>query len=101
MEARVRAFLLDKEVIVNGEKIQVYGLARFSVEPRLKELGRHVIRGLEEIAYNDRKHCIVAFCDDGVLPFYMKCGWHTVGKKDKLNIISSIPLENIEVNEKW
>ena len=101
MDLWMKAVLLEKEVIANGNKIPVYGLAHFKVGPRYRDLGSYNLKAMELIAIADGKKCIVAFCDDKVLPFYNKCGWYVVGRKGKANIISSHPLVNIQVEEQW
>jgi predicted N-acetyltransferase YhbS len=98
---RIDAKLLSKEVVIDGNKVQVYGLRSFHVNPRNKGIGKEALKGMESVAKKDGKHCIVAFCDPGVLGFYKDSGWSVCGIYEGRNIICSIPAKEILVNERW
>ena len=71
---RIAAILLDKEVMLSDRTVKVYGLSHFRVHPRGENIGTICVKYFEEAARRDDKYAVVAFCDDGVLPFYLKCG---------------------------
>lgn len=97
-----RFFLYHKTVQANGVPLQVYGMGRFSVEPRRLGIGTYLVKAMEEVTRRDGKACLVAFCDDSVLEFYIrKCRWFKCGRHEKLNIIASMPLQNVVVTETW
>lgn len=92
--------LLDKFVIVDGKPLRVYGLQSYRVKPKRMGLGSYALWGLEAIA--DRAgRPIIAFCDDNVLPFYLKCGWYELGMFQDHHIISNELFDNIVVKELW
>jgi hypothetical protein len=97
-----RFVLYHKTVQVGGKPLDVYGMGRFSVEPRKLGVGTYLVHAMEEIARRDGKACLLAFCDDSVLEFYIrKCRWFTCGRHGKLNIIASMPLQDVVVTETW
>jgi len=101
IEFRINGKLLAKEVVIDGKKTLVYGLASFRVNPRNKGIGKEALKGMESVAKKDGKAGIVAFCDPGVLGFYTDSGWSVCGSYEGRNIICSIPAKEIEVKERW
>lgn len=102
MKIQITAELLEKEVLINGETKQVYGLASLYTTPRLKGLGCMIMKWSEEKAKEDGKFCVVGFATEYTFEnFDKKCGWHGYGKFQDRVIMTSIPVERIEVDEKW
>jgi hypothetical protein len=101
---RIYGDLLEKQVKLVDKIVPVYGLSHFRVSPRRNGLGTDSIRRMEEIAQKDGKYAVVAFCEDGPLEFYLKCGWHNNGKwgmYGQKNIVSNIPLGPCVIEEDW
>ncbi len=97
-----RFWLYHKQVEVDGQPVEVYGMGRFRVRPRRLGVGTFLVHAMEMIAAHDGKSGIVAFCDDSLLDFYIrKCGWFHHGKRRTLNIIASKPFQNLVVIEEW
>ena len=96
-----KAKLLDKEIVADGRKYQVMGLASFRTEPRGRGIGRVALRQFEELAKQEGKFCVFCFCSDDVRDFYIKSGWYLCGRHGAKNLIASIPLTNVQVSEEW
>ena len=73
MEVSITFKLLDKHLTVDGERIEVCGLAEFHVCPAKVGIGRMALHLLYMLS--DGKP-IVGFAGDDVVEFYRKCGWH-------------------------
>lgn len=104
MELKSSAVLLDKEVQIGDKTISVYGLAHLKSFPQSRHLGKYMLQAVRDIAEQDNKYCVVGFCSDKVLPFYIKCGWFKVGDKwdhGDHNIIASKDIEDLKVPEDW
>ena len=101
MNIRVRANLLEKTVIIDGKKQEVYGLADFYTKPTRIGIGRHCLMAFEEIAKKDGKYCVVLFCDDGVTGFYLGTGYYYYGMFEGKHVFTSCYVKNIKLTEKW
>jgi len=102
VEILQKCILLHKKVMINGQKKAVYGLRKFRVSPMQKGMGKAMLKGIENVAESDGKFCVVAFCLEDVLDFYKKCGWYENGIYDEqYYVLTSIPVESIEVTERW
>lgn len=102
MKIQITADLLEKEVLINGETKQVYGLASLHTTPRLKGLGRMIMKWSEEKAKEDGKFCVVGFATEYTFEnFDKKCGWLGHGLFEDRVIMTSIPVDSIVVTEKW
>lgn len=93
--------LLDKEILVDGKRRQVLGLASFRTEPRGIGIGKASLRVFEQIAEIKGYLGVFCFCFDDVAEFYNKCGWHDLGMYQGKHMFSSVPLKNVEVWEIW
>lgn len=97
-----RFWLYDKTAVIDGQTVRVYGLGRFRVSPKHLGMGTHLIKGMEEMATKFGRYCVLAFCDDSLLDFYIrKCGWCVCGRSGNLNIIASVPVKTVVVTETW
>lgn len=93
--------LLDKEILVDGKRKQVLGLASFRTEPRGIGIGKASLRVFERIAEMKGYCGVFCFCFDDVVDFYKKSGWYEVGMFQGKHMFSSRPLENVEAREIW
>ena len=101
MNIRVRARLLEKTVIIDGKKQEVYGLADFYTKPTRSGIGAYCLKAFDAMARRDKKYCIVLFCDDDVVQFYLLSGYYFLGKYKGKNMFTSIFVNNIKPTEKW
>ena len=97
----MRARLLDKTVIIEGKKREVYGLADFYTKPTRIGLGRHCLRFFKFMAERNNKYCVILFCDDDVCEFYSLSGYHYLGKYKGKNMFGSILVNIIKPTELW
>ena len=97
----MRARLLEKTVIIDGKEREVYGLADFYTKPTRKGIGTHCLKAFEGIAKRDGKYCIVLFCDDDAVQFYLLSGYYYLGKYKGKNMFTSIFVDTINPIEKW
>lgn len=101
IHVKISCNLWAKKINVNGNEIEVYGLGSYRTFPKRSGLGRYGLRGIEEVARKNGVYAIVAFCDDEVLPFYLKFGWYKCGYFQDHHVISSLPLLNVTPTELW
>jgi hypothetical protein len=102
MDVSMRAALLEKEILIDGELRQVYGLQSFRATPKRMGIGKWNIKAFEEIANKHGKYGIVGFVEPSLLAFYVSCGWKFSGELYENNfIVCSVPFGSIEVHEKW
>jgi len=97
MNYNIQIELLDKEIMADGNKIAISGMAHFRVSPKRIGLGRLSLDLFKK--FSDKP--IVGFvADDNILSFYIKCGWFECGEFDGLKAVSSVPMKAIFM-EKW
>lgn len=104
LELKSSAVLLDKKVKIGETTVSIYGLAHLKSFPKYRHLGKYMLQAVCDIAEKDKKYCVVGYCSDKVLPFYLKCGWFKVGDKwdhRDHNIISSKDIKDLQVSEVW
>jgi len=96
------AMLLDKTVIIDGQRREVYGLADFHCRPSRRGIGSKCLKAFEKIAKDDGKYCLVGFTmTESDLQFYLKAGYHFCGLFKNEYLFTSIPVKNIIVGELW
>ncbi len=102
MRIKIWAFLLDKTIMIDGMRRDVYGLSDFHCRPSRRGLGTRCLRAFEEIAKRDGKYCIVGFCDtQEILQFYLKADWYYWNKFEGKYVFTSIPVKDIIPTERW
>lgn len=98
----MKAKLREKDININGKVKHIYGLASFGTHPTHKGIGRFALKAFEYIAKQDKKYCIIGFCDDKeVLQFYLKCGWHFIGEYHGKYATGNKSIKNIQFSEVW
>ena len=101
MNIKVRANLLEKTVIIDGEETEVYGLADFCTRPMRKGIGKHCMEAFIEMAERDGKRGIVGFCESDSYGFYRSIGCWFHGKYEGKNLFTTFPVQSIIVKEVW
>ena len=88
MNLEIKTSLYDKEVIISGKKVPIFGISHFRVRLKkfCKEKGKPIIAGF--------------VADDNILTFYVKCGWFECGEFNGLKAVCSEPLQ-ITFTEFW
>jgi hypothetical protein len=102
MEVSITCKLLNKSILLDGELLDVHGLAELHVCPASRCLGRLALDALSKLCIDDYKHCVVGFAGDDVVGFYRSCGWFTGERYGDKTLIASVHLSgNIVVSETW
>ena len=97
----MRASLLEKTIMMNGEMRNIYGLQSLRTSPKRHGLGRWSLIAFESIADRYNKYAIVGFVEPSLLVFYLQSGWYTNGVYEGQHVISNVHIESIIVTEKW
>ena len=101
MNLEIKTSLYDKEVIISGKKVPIFGISHFRVRPRRIGLGRLGLELIKKFCKEKGKPIIAGFvADDNILTFYVKCGWFECGEFNGLKAVCSEPLQ-ITFTEFW